>query len=100
MNPKPGSAERDASRWSDPSASSTLTAGLLDAVLGRETLDPAKDPLDELLERARHPRCPELGHQNRLPSTRTAPTCFRPSSVITRPRGVRCRKPSWSRYGS
>ena len=28
------------------------------------------------------------------------PTCARPSSVITRPRGVRWRKPSWSRYGS
>ena len=29
-----------------------------------------------------------------------APTCARPSFVITRPRGVRWRKPSWSRYGS
>ena len=29
-----------------------------------------------------------------------APTWARPSFVITRPRGVRWRKPSWSRYGS
>ena len=29
-----------------------------------------------------------------------APMCARPSFVTMRPRGVRWRKPSWSRYGS
>jgi hypothetical protein len=31
-------------------------------VLGAELLDPAHDPLHELLERAYHPGRPELGH--------------------------------------
>ena len=40
--------------------------------------------------------------QNRLAESAAggAPMCTRPSFVITRPRGVRWRKPSWSRYGS
>ena len=35
--------------------------------------------------------------QNSVEASRAAPACSRPRSVITRPRGVRCRKPSWSR---
>src|SRR5919108_673224 len=38
--------------------------------------------------------------QKRRCSSRTVPRCSRPSSVTIRPRGVRCRNPSWSRYGS
>ena len=37
---------------------------------------------------------------NSASASGAAPTCCRPSFVTTRPRGVRCRKPSWSRYGS
>ena len=102
-NPNPGSAEIDARRCSDPSTSSTLTPGLLEPVLGAEALDrAARCRRDELVERAGRPGRPDQleAPQNRLPSTRTAPTCLRPSSVITRPRGVRWRNPSWSRYGS
>ena len=41
-----------------------------------------------------------LAAQNSVDASRAAPTCSRPSSVMTRPRGVRCSSPSWSRYGS
>ena len=35
--------------------------------------------------------------QKSVELSRIAPACSRPRSVITRPRGVRCRNPSWSR---
>ena len=35
--------------------------------------------------------------KNSASASTGAPTCWRPSFVTTRPRGVRCRKPSWSR---
>jgi len=41
-----------------------------------------------------------VGAQKSDDGSRSAPTWARPSSVTIRPRGVRWRKPSWSRYGS
>ena len=38
--------------------------------------------------------------QKNVPPSTTRPRCARPRSVTIRPRGVRCRKPSWSRNGS
>ena len=41
-----------------------------------------------------------LSAQKSVEASRAAPACARPSSVTIRPRGVRWRNPSWSRYGS
>src|SRR6478736_921222 len=62
-------------------------------------LDLAMDPGDEVVERRLgRARDPKIRAQKSFASSAaTAPTCSRPSAVITRPRGVRCRKPSWSR---
>src|SRR4029077_5057026 len=79
-----------------------LDRGLLYPGLRRELLDPPVNAVDQVVQRPGEARNPELRHQNRL-STRAAwpsATCASPSSVTTRPRGVRWMKPSWSRYGS
>src|SRR4051812_50113506 len=71
---------------------------------GRVLLDLAMDARDEVVERRLGGAGdPEVGAQNSFASATAAaaaPTCARPRAVITRPRGVRWRKPSWSRYGS
>src|SRR6478672_154380 len=70
----------------------------------RVLLDLAVNARDEIVERRlRRTRDPEVGAQKSFASaaaSAAAPTWARPSAVITRPRGVRCRKPSCSRYGS
>src|SRR6476619_2784874 len=61
------------------------------------------DLLDEVGEgRLSCARDPEVGAQKSFVSSSAppAPNRSRPSSVMIRPRGVRCRKPSWRRYGS
>src|SRR5262245_707725 len=74
------------------------------AVLLRKALDARLQTVDEVLERRlRRSGNPDLavGHQKSAPSVGACtPTWARPSFVMTRPRGVRWRKPSWSRYGS
>src|SRR6266498_5326582 len=64
-------------------------------------LDLLMDPLDEVFERRLGgARDPQLWRQNSFEWSAVAPICSRPSSVTIRPRGVRCRNPSWRRYGS
>src|SRR6266498_1524231 len=85
-----------------PVAKLDLDVGALRTVRGRVPLDLAMDARDEVVERRfRCPRDPELRAQKSFASSAfDAPTCSRPSCVTIRPRGVRCRNPSWSRYGS
>src|SRR5689334_16775497 len=79
-----------------------LDVGALRRVGRRVLLDLAVNARDEIVERRlRRTRDPEVGAQKSFASaSAAAPTWARPSAVITRPRGVRCRKPSCSRYGS
>src|SRR6266536_1168540 len=76
-------------------------AGLAGDGVQREPLDLTVDPRDEVVER-RLGRAgyPQVRAQKSLVPSSAAPTCRRPSSVTILPRGVRWRKPSWSRYGS
>src|SRR6266511_3365756 len=77
-----------------------LHVGPLRGVCCRVALDLPVDVLHEVIEgRLGCPRYPEVGAQKSFVS-RTAANRSRPSSVMMRPRGVRCRKPSWRRYGS
>src|SRR5712691_9604526 len=67
----------------------------------RIALDLPQEARDEIVERRLGgAREPHVGAQKSLESFAAAPTCSRPSSVMTRPRGVRCRYPSCRRYGS
>src|SRR5205823_7087939 len=64
-------------------------------------LDLTVDTVDESVEgRLRCPRDPEIGAQKSFVSFPPALNRSRPSSVMMRPRGVRCRNPSCRRYGS
>ena len=58
--PNPGSALVVASVWREPSTSSMQHLGLLEPVLARERRDHAREPLDELVERAGRARCPDV----------------------------------------
>ena len=70
-----------------PAALGILRTGALEPVLGAEGLDPPLDPADQLAHRAgHHPGRPQLRHQNRLPSGRTAP-------ALSTPTARRC--PNW-----
>src|SRR5207249_9429880 len=63
----------------------------------RVLLDLPVDSRDEVVQRRLGgARDPEIWAQKSFVSAVTAaPRCSRPSSVTMRPRGVRCRKPSW-----
>ena len=85
-----------------------LRHGARDLALGADapgTRDPGREPavgrrvgLRLVRRDGAARRAPARGAaQNSVEASRAAPTCSRPSSVSTRPRGVRCRKPSCSR---
>src|SRR5262249_12895872 len=75
--------------------------GLLEPVLLRELGGHAREPTDELVQRSRSAGCPNVGRHQKSPSgLLDAPMWSRPRAVMTRPRGVRCTNPSWSKYGS
>ena len=100
-NPNPGSALVVASVM--PRAVDELDAHLrlLEPVARSRTRDHPRRPAHELVERAGRSRRPHVRRHLEEPARLArAPMCSRPRSVMTRPRGVRWRKPSCSRYGS
>ena len=72
-----------------------LDMGSLRGVADRVPLDRLQDARDEVVQRRfRSAGNPEIRTQNSLVSSEAAPNCSRPSSVMTRPRGVRWMNPS------
>lgn len=87
---EPGLGARGCEREPRPVGELDADLRLLECVISRERGDHARDAAHELIERPGGPRGPHVRRHQKSPSgSRSAPTCSRPSAVITRPRGVR-----------